>query len=143
VILVDANLILYAYDTSSAAHEPARAWWQRCLSEPEPVRLAWATILAFLRIGTNPRALRWPMTIEEATEHVATWLERPMVAVLEPTERHLLLLRRLLVQGQATANLVADAHLAALAMEHGATLCSTDADFSRFRGLAWTNPLRP
>ena len=85
MILVDANLLLYAYDASSAHHETARPWWERCLSRAEPVRLAWATVLAFLRIGTNPRALRWPMTIEEACGHVAEWLERPMVDVLEPT----------------------------------------------------------
>jgi len=143
VILVDANLLLYAYDSSSGQHQRARLWWEARLSEPEPVRLAWATILAFVRIGTNPRALRAPLTIEEACGHVTTWLERPMVDLLEPTGRHLELLRRLLVQGQATANLVADAHLAALAIEHGATLCSSDEDFSRFRGLTWTNPIRP
>jgi toxin-antitoxin system PIN domain toxin len=143
VILVDANLLLYAYDAASPQHRAARLFWERSLSEPDPVRLAWSTILAFLRIGTNPRALAQPMTIEEACAHVSSWLERPMVDLLEPTSRHWDMLGRLLVTSQSTANLVSDAHLAALAIEHGATLCTTDRDFARFEGLSWRNPLTP
>ncbi len=143
MILVDVNLLLYAYDTTSKHHAGARAWWEHSLSRAQPVRLAWATILAFLRIATNPRALSSPMTVEEACEHVSEWLDRPMLDVLEPTPRHWDILRSLVVEHQGLANLVPDAHLAALAIEHGATLCSTDEDFSRFPSLRWENPLRP
>ncbi|MFN7976216.1 MAG: type II toxin-antitoxin system VapC family toxin [Acidobacteriota bacterium] len=141
MILVDANVLLYAYDGSSPHHQAALRFWESCLSEPRPVRLAWQTVVAFLRIGTNPRALRSPMGLDEACHHVGTWLERPMVDLLEPTPRHWRIFERLLRRSQAVANLVSDAHLAALAIEHGATLCSTDRDFSRFEGLTWQDPL--
>ena len=142
MILVDANILLYAYDSSSPEHAKARTWWERRLSLPEPILLAWVTLLAFIRIGTNSRALRTPMTIEEACGHVASWLDRPMVRFAEPTEQHWAVLSRLLIDEHASANLVTDAHLAALAMEHGATLASSDRDFKRFPGLRWEDPLR-
>ncbi len=116
-------------------------FWEKRLSEPEPVGLAWASVLAFLRIGTNPRAFENPMTVDEACTHIAAWLRRPLVQMLEPTSRHWEILHRLLVGSQAPANLVPDADLAALAVEHGATLCSTDRDFSRFEDVSWHNPL--
>ncbi len=141
MILVDANILLYAYDQSSTFHEKARLWWEDRLSEPHPVRLPWATLLAFISIGTHPRLLETPFTLAEATLHVASWLARPMVDVIAPTPRHWEILQSLLVNGQAGGNLVPDAHLAALAIEHGATLYSTDRDFTRFDGLAWINPL--
>jgi toxin-antitoxin system PIN domain toxin len=141
VILVDANLLLYAYDTTSENHATARAWWERSLSDTQLVRLAWITVVAFVRITTHPRVFREPMTITEASEHVGSWLERPMVGLLDPGERHWSILSNLLREARATANLVTDAHLAALAIEHGATLCSTDRDFRRFPGLSWENPL--
>jgi hypothetical protein len=140
VILVDANVLLYAYDAASERHAVARAWWEQRLSEHEPVRLAWSTVLAFIRIGTHSRATRSPMRVDEACGHVAAWFERPMVDVLEPTPRHWQVLRRLLEDGQAAGNLVTDAHLAALAIEHGATLYTADRDFARFEGLAWRDP---
>jgi len=140
-MLVDANLLLYAYDTSSAHHDAARTWWERRLSEPRLVRLAWVTIVAFVRIATHPRVFDQPMTIDEATTQAASWLERPMVGVLDPGPRHWTILSSLLRESRAHGNLVSDAHLAALAIEHGATLCSSDRDFRRFDGLDWTNPL--
>lgn len=141
MILVDANLLLYAYDTSSSQHEQAKNWWQKQLSQPRPVRLAWITIIAFIRIGTNPRVYIQPLTIDEACACVVTWLQQPMVSLLSPGEHHWPILQRLLQTTQASANLVTDAHLAALAIEHGATLCSSDHDFSRFADLNWHNPL--
>jgi hypothetical protein len=142
VILIDANILLYAYDSSSAHHQVARAWLETTLSEPEPVGLAWMTLVAFLRISTNPRALARPFSIAEAVAIVSEWLERPMVTLLAPGDRHWEILRNLLLEGQAPGPLVMDAHLAALAIEHGATLSTNDRDFARFPGLRLQNPLR-
>ncbi len=141
MIVVDANLLLDAYDAGSPYHQDARRWWEARLSEPRSVGIPWATILAFLRIGTHHRVFRHPFTVEEATRHVAAWLERPMVIPLTAGPRHWEILSRLLHHAQAAGNLVPDAHLAALAIENGATLCSTDRDFARFPGLRWENPL--
>jgi toxin-antitoxin system PIN domain toxin len=141
MILVDANLLLYACDESSPRHRPAREWWEARLSEPEPVGLAWITIVAFVRIGTHPRVFEEPLSLDEACGHVDEWLGRPMVKLLTPTARHWRIFERLSKQAQAAGNLVTDAHLAALAVEHGAVLCSTDRDFARFAGLSWTDPI--
>ena len=141
MILLDANLLLYAYDSSSAQHRASRAWLESMLSGAELVRFAWLTLWAFLRISTNPRAFERPLSITEAEEAIASWLVRPLAGILDAGERHWDILRRLLHDGQATGPLVMDAVLAALAIEHGANLCTTDRDFSRFAGLEWTNPL--
>lgn len=141
MILVDANLLLYAQDADGAWHEAARAWWDGRLSGTEPVGLCWPVIGAYLRIGTNPRVFARPLLLEEALGQVESWLAQPCVRVLEPTRRHWSVWQDLLRRGQAVANLVPDAHLAALALEHGCELNSTDADFSRFPGLKWRNPL--
>jgi len=139
--LVDANVLLHAYNASSSHHSAARQWLERAFAGPEPVCLAWATILAFLRIGTNPRAFPEPYSLEEATALVSEWLSVPSLRVLDPGERHWEILRSLLPAAQARGPLVMDAHLAALAIEHGAILCSTDRDFTRFPGLRWRNPI--
>lgn len=139
--LLDANLLLYAYDASSPFHSRARPWFEELLSELEPVWLPWASIHAFLRIGTNPRILENPFKIDEAVSIVGEWLEQPAVSILEPGARYWPILGRMLPAAQARGNLVMDAHLAALAIEHGATLLSTDRDFTRFKGLRWANPL--
>jgi toxin-antitoxin system PIN domain toxin len=141
MILVDANLLLYAEDASNPRNAAARAWWDARLSSADPVLLSWETITAFLRIGTNPRVFQRPLTMAEAVARVESWLAQPCVRLARPTERHWEVLRGFLAEGQAVANLVMDAHLAALAHEHGAELCSCDADFSRFPALAWSNPL--
>jgi hypothetical protein len=107
------------------------------------VRFAWLTVWAFLRIATNPRVFDQPLTIDEAVDIVGSWFEQPTVGVLEPGERHWELLQRLTDRGQATGQLVMDAALAAVAIEHGATLYTTDRDFARFPGLTWVNPLAP
>lgn len=141
MILVDANLLLYAYNPSDPNHGRAREWVERTFSGAEPVRLAWVTILAFIRIGTNPRAFPNPLSIADAVSTVGEWLAQHAVDVLQPTERHWEILSELLPKAQARADLVTDAHLAALAIEHGAALCSTDRDFARFPKLRFENPL--
>ena len=141
MILVDANLPLYAYDRSSSRHEPARRWLESALNGPEPVRFAWVTLLAFLRIATNSRAFTRPLRLEDALAIVESWLDLPLTGILEPTERHLELLRATALGGQGRGPLMTDAHLAALAIEHGATLCTTDRDFGRFPNLRFVNPI--
>jgi toxin-antitoxin system PIN domain toxin len=141
MILIDANLLLYAYDHSSPHHQGAHDWLEATFSEPEPVGLAWMTLLAFLRIGTSPRPLENPLSVREAAAIVGDWLERPMVTLLNPGERHWEILCDLMAKGQAKGSLIMDAHLAALAIEHGATLATTDRDFARFPGLKFFNPL--
>ena len=139
--LIDANLLLYAYHPASEHHDRARSWLEDVLSGDEPVGLAWQTVLAFLRLVTNPRVFRTPVSIAEATARVADWLARPAVVLLDPSERHWSLLQPLLSAAQAQGPLVMDAHLAALAIEHGATLCTHDRDFARFPGLRVSYPL--
>lgn len=141
MILVDANLLLYAYDPDSPQHEASRRWLEERLSGTTLVRFAWITLWAFLRISTNPRVFVRPLTPGEAHAIIGSWLERPNAGVAEPGERHLEILGTLLDEGQAAGPLVMDAALAALAIEHGATLCTTDRDFSRFPGLDWHAPL--
>lgn len=141
MILIDANLLLYAYDAASPHHAAARRWLVDLLSRPEPVGLPWLTVLAFLRIATNPRAFASPLAIEEAAQVVSEWLALPNIVTLGPGERHWEILKGLLGAAQARGPLVMDAHLAALAREHGAVLATTDRDFARFPGLHWRNPL--
>lgn len=138
----DVNLLLYAVDQQSAHHPPARRWLEDVLSGTEPVGFAWQVVLGFVRIGTNPRLFTAPMTAVVATSYVAQWLGRSVSLTLSPTDRHVLLLRDLLGTSGTAGNLVSDAHLAALAIEHGGELCSADTDFARFPGLRWVNPLR-
>jgi toxin-antitoxin system PIN domain toxin len=141
VILVDANLLLYAYHPRAEEHETSRAWLEATLSGPELVRFAWLTLWAFLRISTNPRVFERPLSTSEAEGVVSSWLAQPTVGILEPGERHWDILCGLMRGGQSPGPLVMDAVIAAIALEHGATLCTTDRDFSRFPGLRWTNPV--
>ena len=141
MILVDANLLLYAEDSLSEHHEAARTWWDEKLSGSDPVALCWPALTAFIRIGTNTRLHRRPLTLKEAIERVQSWLEQPCVQLIDTTEQHWPLFQQMLRAGNASANLVSDAHLAALALEHNFVLHSTDADFARFRGLKWKNPI--
>ena len=142
MILLDANILLYAYHAGSPHHADARAWIEEAFSGTEPVRLPWTTIHAFLRIGTNPRVFEHPLGIDEARSHVDAWLAAPIVATIEPGERYWSILRELLVDAQVAGPLVSDAALAALAIEHGALLVTTDRDFNRFAGLKLLDPLR-
>lgn len=143
MILVDANLLLYAYHPRAEQHAASRAWLEDVLSGTELVRFAWLTLWAFLRIATSPRVFSRPLSTPEARAIVASWLERPTAGILEPGERHWEILGTLLRDGQTVGPLVMDAALAAVAIEHGATLHTTDRDFSRFPALRWTDPLAP
>jgi uncharacterized protein len=124
----------YAYHPRAEQHEKSRAWLEAVLSGPDLVRFAWLTLWAFLRIATNPRVFDRPLSTSEAEAAISSWLA-------QPGERHWDILRGLVRDGQAAGPLVMDAVLAAIALEHGATVCTTDRDFSRFSGLKWANPL--
>lgn len=141
MILIDANLLIYAYNSGSREHEGARPWLEGVLSQPEPVGLTWMTLLAFMRITTTSRLMAQPFSLEEVVSIVDEWLALPQVVVLDAGPRHWEILRGLLLAGQASGALVMDAELAALAIEHGADLCTTDRDFARFAGLKVENPL--
>jgi toxin-antitoxin system PIN domain toxin len=141
MILIDANILLYAYDSSAQNHRPARAWFEQVMSKPEPVGLSWITILAFLRLSTDRRVFLRPLSINESLKTVSEWLSLPTVHILSPTDRHFEILTSLLAAGQASGPLVMDGHLAALAIEHGAVVQTTDRDFTRFPGLRFANPL--
>jgi uncharacterized protein len=141
MILPDLNLLVYAYNSDAADHRRARAWWEACLSQTRPVVLPWAVLVGYLRLMTSRSVLVDPFTAREAIGHIRSWLARPNVEILDPGPRHLDLLDSLMHEAQASGNLATDVHLAALAIEHRAELHSNDAEFSRFPGLRWTNPL--
>lgn len=143
MILLDANILIYSHVESFPQHDSARNWLDQRLNESERVGLPWASLLAFLRLVTNPRVFERPEPMTEAWSQVRAWLECESVWIPEPTDRHATLLGEFLALPGVIANLVPDAHLAALAMEHGLTLCSTDGDFARFPALRWLNPLVP
>jgi hypothetical protein len=142
VILVDANLLVYAHVINFRQHPGAREWLDERLNGIAPVGLPWPSILAFLRIVTNPRIFERPEALENAWRQVEEWLDCSSVWIPQPTERHGEILKPLLIDQRLRANLIPDAHMAALAIEHGLILCSTDGDFGRFSGLRWENPLR-
>jgi toxin-antitoxin system PIN domain toxin len=141
VILVDANLLLYAYHATSPRHQPARAWIEATFNAEGRVGIGLQSILAFIRIGTNPDVFERPLGAEAAISIVASWLERPNVGVVAPAERHWQILADVAKRGQARGPRLMDAHLAALAIEHGATLATTDRGFGRFPGLRFINPI--
>jgi uncharacterized protein len=140
VILVDANLLIYA-TTDGPQRERAFQWLDHTLNGDGRVALPWPSLLAFVRIVTNRQLFEIPLTMDDAFDQVDAWLRAANVWVPMPTERHQAYLRRTLQSTVGRPRLVSDAHLAALAMEHGLTLCSADADFARFPGLKWMNPL--
>jgi toxin-antitoxin system PIN domain toxin len=141
VILVDVNLLLYATNVSAGQHGVAREWLDRQLVETPRVGLPWATLLGFLRLATNARVITRPLTMAAAWQQVSQWLACEPAWIPLPTARHADVLGKLLAEPGVYGNLVPDAHLAALAIEHGLTLCSTDSDFARFPELKWVNPL--
>jgi toxin-antitoxin system PIN domain toxin len=141
VILPDINLLIHAHNLDSPRHAAARQWWDQALSGTEWVGVAWVTLLGFIRLTTNRVVLDNPWPVDEPLQRIAEWLAQPNVRVVDPTPRHAELLAGLLRGVGTGGNLTTDAHLAALAIEHGATLHTTDADFARFPGLLWTNPL--
>ena len=141
MILLDANLLIYAHVNAFPQHARARKWLDAQLSGSGPVGLPWESLLAFLRIVTNPRVFERPEPVADAWRQVKSWLEPDVSWIPQPTERHRDVLESLLAATSAQANLVPDAHLAALAIEHGLVLHSTDGDFARFPDLRWQNPL--
>jgi uncharacterized protein len=141
VIVLDANVLLYAYDTSAHHHVKARAWLEEVLSGATPVGLPWQTVGAFLRIVTNRKLPGARATVETAARIVDQWLEQPNVRLLVQGDGHWPVLRQMIIDGQASGPLATDAQLAALTIEYGGTLHTTDRDFARFPGLRWLNPL--
>ena len=141
--VVDANVLLYAINRDAPHHRVARSWLDSALRGSEAIGFAWVVLLAFLRLSTRPGLFPRPLTLDEAAGAVELWLAQPAAVTLAPTDRHLQLLRGLLAGSGTAANLVNDAHLAALALEHGAALVSFDRDFARFEGLRWRSPAQP
>lgn len=142
MILVDANVLIYAIDADSPHHAPARRWLEQALSGTRPIGFAWIVILAFLRLTTRSGILRSPLPTERALAYVDEWLAQPYARAVSPGEGHWPILRKLLRDSGTAANLTSDAHLAAAALELGASVCTTDGDFERFPGLERVNPLR-
>lgn len=143
MIAPDINLLIYAVDVDSPFHAPAKAWLEDALSGTEAVGFAWIVLLGFLRLTTRPEVLPSPLSVKQALELVALWLTQPSAGVIAPGPRHFDLLCDLLTNTGTGGNLTSDAHLAAIAIEHGAQIFSTDSDFGRFAGLRWRNPLAP
>lgn len=139
--LLDANLLLFAKNPDFPEHPRVRRWLEELLESGELVGLAWITILAFLRLATNPRLFPRPLSPSDALETVSSWLRRPTVSLLPESEDHWEILESIIRAADARADLITDAHLAAIAIEHGATLCTNDRDFGRFRGLKLLDPL--
>jgi uncharacterized protein len=140
-MLLDANLLLYAVHERTPQHPRAAAWLTEQLNGPKRVGLPWQSLAAFLRISTHPRAFERPLTPATAWELVADWLDAPVAWIPQPGPEYARILGRLITSYEIRGNLVTDAQLAALAMEHGVPVCSTDTDFARFRELRWIDPL--
>ncbi|MGH3050483.1 MAG: type II toxin-antitoxin system VapC family toxin [Gaiellaceae bacterium] len=140
MLVVDANVLVYAVDSTSAHHRASAAWLDGALAEGEGVGFAWTALLAFLRVTTNAAVFDNAMAVDDATAQLERWLDAPAAVIVEPTPRHAALLRGLLLESGTAGNLVNDAHLAALALEHGATIVSFDRDFARFEGVRWRLP---
>jgi len=141
MILIDANLLVYASVRSTAQHDQAKRWLDGCLNREAPVGIPWASLLGFLRLVTNPRIFDPPISPADAWKVVEYWLDCAPVWTPQPTEKHRAVLSRLYSLVSPQGNLVPDTHLAALSIEHGLTLCSTDRDFSKFPDLKWENPI--
>ena len=141
MIIPDVNILVHAYDSDFAHHSAAKSWLEETINRSQPIGLAWATILGFVRIVTNRSILARPLRVSEAVGIVRSWLQQPAIRLVVPGEHHGEILFRLLEQLGTAGNLTTDAHLAALAVEYQAEIASTDSDFNRFRGLRWFNPL--
>ncbi len=139
--LADLNLLIYAVNQDAPQHAAARQWLESCLSGDETLGLSWTVILGFLRLTTSPRVFERPLRVEDAAAMVDDWLSHANVELVVPGRRHWTILRALLLDSGTAGNLSSDAHLAALAIEHEAELHTADADFQRFHGVRWSNPL--
>ena len=142
-MIIDASILLYAVDADSTFHDAARNWLEEAFNGPARVGLPWASLLAFQRISTHPRASASPLSPEQSWSYITDWLHAEATWVPVPGDQHAEILRRLIVGGDLRGNLVSDAHLAALAIEHGVGVCSMDSDFARFPQLTWVNPAVP
>jgi uncharacterized protein len=142
LILLDANLLIYAHASESPHHEGARGWLEEVFNGPAKVGLPWPTLLGFARLMGNSHVVQSPLPLRQAWAQVESWLTLPSTWIPLPTDRHREILAGLL-EGESRPDLANDAHLAALAIEHGLAVASTDGDFARFRGVRWENPLRP
>jgi toxin-antitoxin system PIN domain toxin len=142
VKLIDLNILLYVVNRDSIYHRPALEWWEQALNGDEPVGLAWTVLLGFVRLATNPDIFPKPLEPKAAISKVNAWLSLENVRLVQETEDHWTTLSALLNEAGMAGNLVTDAHLAALAITHGAALASCDTDFARFKGLRWENPIR-
>lgn len=142
-MLVDANILLYAADRESPFHEAASSWLTRVLNGSRRVGLPWQCLVAFVRISTHPRASAHPLQPARAAEFVEAWLEPDVAWIPRPGPGHATIFGQLVSKYHVTGNLVSDAHLAALAVEHGLTVCSADSDFARFAEVRWDNPVSP
>ena len=140
-MIVDANILLYATDSDSPFHGRAAGWLEQALNGPARVGLPWQSLAAFLRLATHPRASRNPLTMGEAWQQVDDWLAAEPAWIPAPGPGFTPLFRQLTLKGHLAGNLVPDAQLAALALEHGTGVCSADSDFARFPGLPWLNPV--
>jgi toxin-antitoxin system PIN domain toxin len=141
MILLDTNLLIYAVNQDAPSHRKAKLWLESVLSGQETVGFPWTVLLAFLRLTTKPGLFQRPLPLDSALDVVASWLDQTPATVVHPGPRHFLLLRGLLTPLGTGGNLTSDAHLAAIAIEHGAELYSADGDFARFQGLKWRNPV--
>ncbi len=139
--IVDINLLIYAINKDTPHHTKAKKWLELSLSSDEPFGFAWIVILGFLRIVTNGRIMPSPLAPEVAIETVDDWLRQPPALTVAPSHQHWAIFKEILMPLGTAANLTSDAHLAAIAIGHGARLYSTDNDFSRFQSLRWTNPI--
>lgn len=141
MIVIDANLLLYAYSAASPHHQKARIWLETVLSGEEPVGIPWQTVAAFVRIATDPRVPGFRRSAAEALQIVDEWLQEPKVRLLLPGDQQWRLFRKMVLEGQTSGPLVSDAELAALTTEYGGVLYTADRDFARFPGLRWVNPI--
>jgi toxin-antitoxin system PIN domain toxin len=141
MILPDINLLIYAHNLRAARHAEARLWWEECLGGKQSVALAWVVILGFVRITTHPKVFPNPLSVADALERIEEWLSLPHFHVIEPSKSHFATWSSRLKNLGTAGDLTTDSHLAALAIERGLVLHSTDADFARFPGLKWKNPL--
>ncbi|MGH7802944.1 MAG: type II toxin-antitoxin system VapC family toxin [Candidatus Binatia bacterium] len=141
MIVPDINLLVYAHNEAAPLHGRARAWWEDLMSREMPIGLPWAVVFGFVRLVTHPAVLESPVPATEALERAESWLQQPNVETLEPGPRHLRIVHELFEATGLAAGLTTDTHIAAIAIEHQAEIHSNDADFGRFPGLRWSNPL--
>lgn len=140
MVVVDANVLIYAVDRDAAHHRAARTWLDSALDGYQPIGFAWVVLLAFLRLTTRPGLFARPLAVDEALTVIEEWLQRPAATIVDPSARHFALLRGFLAESGTGGNLANDAHLAAIAIEHGASVATFDTDFARFAGVRLTRP---